>query len=791
MSKLASWFKTKAAASYLVLFFGFFFTTLINTNFVSEQASKTVTQLTDQQTQYQASATFNYLEQFIQTRGKVVNELAENPILVSAAMGLDGGMANLADFMNGKTLLGNREKVVVADFERQVIYPLEDTHATLASWVTSDVEKEQAVALKIVEMAGQHFIQIAVPIRYNNFVEGFLMVQFESTPIEKLVENVVHDHIYELTLGDDHGYTFSTNSLVSYESVASTTIGEDNLKVDFFVSSEYIAQEKSNYINQIGTSLLFSMILSFILLVILIRSILISPLQKLAESRQRIKESEERYELAVQGSNDGIWDWDLNVDEVYLSPRLKQQLGLDETDTSPMSMNQIFEDFVHPEDKVLNRQRLQQHLKDNTPYDCEHRMLTPNGSYRHFRVRGQAQRDEAGKAIRMAGSLSDIHEFTLQKIELEKALKKAELANKAKTEFLANMSHEIRTPMNGVLGALQVLQRETLPPESMQLVETGIVSSTSLLAIINDILDLSKIESNSISLESIPTDVVELIETVKSELALSAVQKELELVLEVDDSAQRLWLIDPVRLKQIVTNLTSNAIKFTGSGEVTITISERDDQLVIAVSDTGIGLSPQQVEKLFQRFEQADSSTTRKYGGTGLGLAISKKLANLMRGDIEVQSVENEGSCFTLTLPVQKSTAEKVKKAKRALDQAPDVQGQLILLAEDNKINQTIFCSIVKPTNAHVEIANDGVEAVISVNKSRPKMVFMDIQMPNMDGVEACLKLKQQFPDLPIIALTANVMSDDVKTYMECGFDGHLAKPIDIKSLYHVIEEYC
>lgn len=338
---------------------------------------------------------------------------------------------------------------------------------------------------------------------------------------------------------------------------------------------------------------------------------------------------------------------------------------------------------------------------------------------------------------------------------------------------------------------MQVLKRQKLPASAQQLIETGIISSTSLLAIINDILDLSKIEANNISLESLPTDITDLLNTIRSELALAAVTKELEFTVNTVNLSQDMWVVDPVRIKQIITNLCSNAIKFTGSGEVKIIAKDSDGQLSIAVTDTGIGLSPSQQDKLFQRFEQADSSTTRKYGGTGLGLAISKRLANLMKGDIQVESEENVGSTFTLTLPAEKSSTEKANAAKSAITEAPDISGQTILLAEDNKINQTVFCSIVEPTNANVIVANDGVEAVIEVNKSVPKIVFMDIQMPNMDGVEACSKIREKFPNLPIIALTANVMSEDVKSYMQNGFNGHLAKPIDISTLYQTISEFC
>jgi signal transduction histidine kinase/FixJ family two-component response regulator len=376
------------------------------------------------------------------------------------------------------------------------------------------------------------------------------------------------------------------------------------------------------------------------------------------------------------------------------------------------------------------------------------------------------------------------------KIDAEKATIKAEKANQAKSEFLSNMSHEIRTPMNGVLGSLQVLKQEDLSDSSKELVDIGIISSKHLITIINDILDLSKIQSSNISLESLPTNIGELLKSIILELSFLAEQQGIALTFTREEELCTYWLTDPIRLRQIIVNLISNALKFTPKGEVSITLMEKDGKVVFEVKDTGIGLSPDQIKKLFIRYEQADTSTTRNYGGTGLGLSIAKQLTNLMGGNINVISKENMGSIFSVVLPLKKTTLKSNNKLSLKKTQAPQAQGFDILLAEDNKINQKVFNAVVRPTKANIRIANDGIEAIAEIGKLIPDLIFMDIQMPNMDGVEACKAIKKSNPNIPIIALTANVMAHDIKKYRQAGFDDCIGKPIDVQEIYTLLQKF-
>ncbi len=529
---------------------------------------------------------------------------------------------------------------------------------------------------------------------------------------------------------------------------------------------------------------------AFLLLAFLIRSLLINPLKKLVISERKIKQSEERYQLAIQGSNDGIWDWNIEDNDLYLSPRLSSMMGYGQAlDKKLVNAGKLFIEYIHSDDEENAKKALQEHFKNDVPLDFDLRMRVATGHYRHFRIRGLALKNVNGRAIRMAGSLTDITQSKQQSSALEKALQEAKGANIAKSDFLANMSHEIRTPMNGVLGSLQILKQENLSESSKDLVEMGITSSNALLTIINDILDLSKIESNNISLESLPTNITTLTKSIVSELSFLSEQKNIGLALNIKEDFHTYWLVDPVRLRQIVLNLMSNAIKFTLKGEVNISLREQNESLIVEITDTGIGISKSQIKKLFNRFEQADATTTRNFGGTGLGLSISKQLANLMGGEIVVTSKENIGSTFTVTLPLKKTEVTSNEDSQLTEIKAPNAEGLNILLAEDNRINQKVFNAIVKPTKATIRIASDGVKAVDEVATLLPDVIFMDIQMPNMDGIQACEIIKDLHPGIPIIALTANVMAHDIEKYKQTGFDHCLGKPVNLQEVYALLQQ--
>ncbi len=381
--------------------------------------------------------------------------------------------------------------------------------------------------------------------------------------------------------------------------------------------------------------------------------------------------------------------------------------------------------------------------------------------------------------------ISDITETITFQNQLKTAIEAADLANKAKSDFLANMSHEIRNPMNGVMGALQILSREKIPSSSAELVETAMLSSSSLLTILNDILDFSKVESGKLTLEKLPFSLTEVVNNIIAEVSTSLDATNNKLEFNIKSNYLEGWKGDPVRVKQIILNLVSNSIKFTNNDTVTIKLSSTMDKgIKIEVLDNGIGMSKEQVDNLFTRFEQADKSTTRKFGGTGLGMSITKSLVDLMDGNIHVESELKKGTLFTVVLPLTHYNIKQLDEVKNKALPVPELNGVNILLAEDNEINQKVFEKMMGQTGANIHIAKCGKQAVEMSERINPDIIFMDIQMPEMDGNEACERIKSKQPFIPIIALTANVMVEDVKRYAIVGFDAHIGKPIDINELY-------
>ncbi|WP_206483321.1 ATP-binding protein [Thalassotalea sp. G2M2-11] len=371
--------------------------------------------------------------------------------------------------------------------------------------------------------------------------------------------------------------------------------------------------------------------------------------------------------------------------------------------------------------------------------------------------------------------------------ELKQAKEQADKANKAKSAFLANTSHEIRTPMNGVYGNLQLLAQEPLSTQAKTYLDNAIYSTKSLMTVINDILDFSKIEAGKLSLSLHTFNLKELLDKTLSEIFLSAKDKAISFKA-INHIEHEHWIGDADRIRQVLLNIGSNAIKFTRSGAVVISTSyvEKLGQLVIIVTDTGIGMTQETVDNLFARFEQADNSITRRYRGTGIGMSITYSLIELMGGEIEVSSEPDVGSTFTVKIPIEKDLSEDSQTLEIENKQY-DLSEKVILVAEDNRINQTIVKTMLADAGANIVLANNGKEALFAVDKRVPDLILMDIQMPELDGISACKQIKVMYPDLPVIALTANVMSYDVKAYEQAGFDGYVGKPIEHQLLMTTI----
>ncbi len=642
----------------------------------------------------------------------------------------------------------------------------------------------------------------------------------------------------------------------------------------------------------------------------------------------QLKESEARFQRAIAGSRDGIWDWDILSGTVWYSPQHIRQLGYEPEDVLPKHVDYWLE-CLHPDDKERIQAAIDQHLTGVAPYDVEFRMRLKSGEYRWFRVKGQAFWDDNGRAVRMTGTTTDvtdqrrvlevlerqrrhklmliehtpaavamfdrqmryiahsrqwvtdygldgesligrshyevfpdvpqrwidihndslkgqvrtckqdcflradgsevwlewaIHPWTdddgeiggivmftnviTQRIITERALEKARLhaeaANLAKSEFLANMSHEIRTPLTAILGFAEILKAKQTEPEAIDVCKTIERNGEHLLELINDILDLSKVEAGRIDVRPEICTPALVVQDVIRSLRIRAEQKQLGLAIALSPQVPAVCLLDVRRVRQILINLIGNAIKFTPQGSVTIAVGLAGDQttnwLEFGVQDTGIGIPAEKMPQLFVAFSQIDSSTTRTQTGTGLGLCISRRLARLCGGDLSVESVVGRGSLFTLRLPLVEAVVEtpppSPSTARKHGPCAPAPTANngpvRILVADDSSDNRKLLGYIFRHAKLSATFVENGQELVDCLCTpgavDRFDVVLVDMQMPVLDGYSAVQRLRARGCPLPLIALTANAMEGDQQKCLAAGCDDFLTKPIDRQRLIDAVQ---
>ena len=393
------------------------------------------------------------------------------------------------------------------------------------------------------------------------------------------------------------------------------------------------------------------------------------------------------------------------------------------------------------------------------------------------------------------GAFTDITSRKRLELSLAEVTMQAQAASKAKSEFLANMSHEIRTPMNAVIGLSELLLHTELNAQQQSYLDKLQGASRTLLSLLNDILDLSKIEAGKLEVEQAPFDLDVALNELLALAQPLADSKGLRLQLQCDARLPKLLVGDALRLGQVLRNLISNAIKFTDSGEVSIQVSALPGKgavvpLRFVVRDTGIGIAPARVARMFQPFEQADASTSRRYGGSGLGLTICRQLVTLMGGEMGVESEPDKGSLFWVVAPF--GQASHAMPPTAAVNAPIKLAGLRVLVAEDNDINLEIITELLQRQGIEVRTSCDGAEAIAGCADGWPELVLMDMQMPNVDGLTATARLRSdaRFAALPIIALSANAMSEDRARCLAAGMNDHLPKPIDVEDLYAMLRRW-
>lgn len=504
-----------------------------------------------------------------------------------------------------------------------------------------------------------------------------------------------------------------------------------------------------------------------------------------------LENNEKRLRLITDNMRDAIIQTDEEGIIEYASPSTKGLFGYDVDEL----ITRHIDDFIHLEEKtkiaLLKKEKLE--INDTT----EVRVIKKDGRYIWVEATVNEIKDQE-----ITGRVFICRDITIKKRadeQMKKAIAVAENANRAKSQFLANMSHEIRTPMNGILGMTTLTLMTELTEEQKENLEMVKNSADSLLRIINSILDFSKIEAGKLILENYEFNLRGLVQSTLATFKYKAEEKGIDLRLNFNLSSERHYIGDAGRIQQILTNLIGNAIKFTEQGYVQIVvdtlIEEKGHELVqFSIIDTGIGIPKEKINHLFESFSQVDGSITRKFGGTGLGLAISKQLIELMQGQIVVESIEGKGSSFIFNIELKVSDTKQLYSVSDQFS-IPNADKKLsILLVEDDKINQMVTVSLIEKQGHTIDLANNGVEAVQKVKDKSYDLILMDIQMPEMDGIEATHHIRtyefNRNQHTPIIAVTAYAVQGDRERFLEAGMDDYISKPLDIAKFYDIIRKH-
>jgi len=598
-----------------------------------------------------------------------------------------------------------------------------------------------------------------------------------------------------------HGVTYST-----YYKPLLNSKGETFAIISIGISISEIKSERINMIFGIVLITFMVFLLAAVLLVNLLRVFRNEQLNNL----QLVK-----LDLMIKGSKIGLWDMNIvksdpvNPANTFIwSDEFRKMLGFEDETDFPNILSS-WSDRLHPEDKEVTLDAFAKHMTDttgNTPYNVEYRLLKKDGEYEYFHATGETIRDQKGQPIHVAGALRNINERKMLEINLQ-------TASKAKSDFLATMSHEIRTPMNAILGITEIqLQDDSLDDKVAEALYKIYTSGDMLMAIINDILDLSKIESGKLELLIANYEIASLLSDTAQLNMMRIGSKPIEFFLDVDENLPILLSGDELRIKQVLNNVLSNAFKYTDEGTVRMSVSaeagknENDVILVFSVSDTGQGMSAEQVEKLFDEYSRFNAEANRTTEGTGLGMSITRNLIHMMNGKIDIESEPGEGSTFTVRIPQTKvssdvlgkemadnlhnfRTGSRAQMQRTQITRDPMPYGH-ILVVDDVDTNIFVAKGLLAPYKLKIDSANSGFMAIEKIKEGNVyDIIFMDHMMPMMDGVETTKNIREMGYEHPIVALTANAVVGQADTFLNNGFDDFISKPIDVRKLNVILNK--
>jgi PAS domain S-box-containing protein len=515
---------------------------------------------------------------------------------------------------------------------------------------------------------------------------------------------------------------------------------------------------------------------------------------ELIDARDQAAVMHDRLEIAMSAANAGVYEIDLRSSERWTSPQYQALAGAEALVRHSMRPFGMY----HDDDAAAVRESWERCLRSNKVEWIDSRLYRSDGSEQWVRVFMRVQRNEHGVPFRAVGLMLDIQDQKRQELDLIEAKKQAEAATIAKSNFLASMSHEIRTPLNGVLGMAQSLVADGLTSGQVEKVNVILESGKTLTALLNDVLDLSKIEAGKIEIACVDGELPVTFDRLRQLFLQRAVERGLNIDMQIAPGMPEKLHFDPVRVRQCVGNLLSNAIKFTERGVVKMAVSAQPAsgdvwKISVDITDTGIGMNEATRSKLFTTFTQADASITRRFGGSGLGLAITRQLARLMGGDVTVESEPGKGSTFTLTFLAETVNSEAPSPVEDqplvptvSETQLRRLRGIKILLVDDNAVNrQVVKLFTAKLSPQFVEAAN-GQEALDRLLDERFDIVLLDVHMPVMDGKEAIRRIRassESWREIPVIALTADAMSGDRERYLALGMSDYVSKPLDQREL--------